>query len=363
MAREHRNLRLHHRARMAPRRRESLGARSAHSRQESDGDARSRHGGAVRDVYTRRARRDRDDARARHALAAQRQQQGRHSQSKRPRSTMAQAAGRAAAGKSRAEELAMHRTTPLVSAFVSYVSGGCRATVDQVDDSKLMQEMSGAFMKFERRGAIESPQNYGFTSVVFKAEKDLMGKVLGCAETFISFMGGNRSFPVAGNMDDRRHRLLNLLEGDTAMFRGKGDKQQLHMTQDGGFWSAPQDKTVRMQLVPSDSQSNRTAPQRPAAAPSSSRDILLVSSSSSAGSGSVNSAGAAQPSSKGQESVYKDGQNSYRFVDLINDKTRVSGQNVHVMLQDGNTYVHVADDYNVYLGGAKGSGTFAPVMT
>jgi phage gp45-like len=284
---------------------------------------------------------------------------------------MAQAAGRAAAGKSRAEELAMHRTTPLGSAFFGYVAGGCRATVDQVDDSKLMQEMSGAFMKFEQRGAIESPQNYGFTSVVFKAEKDLRGKVLGCAETFISFMGGNRSFPVAGNMDDRRHRLMGLLEGDTAMFRGKGDKQQLHMTQDGGFWSAPQDKTVRMQLVPSDSDTNSTQPQQGAsAAPSASssrRDFLVVSSSdvalSGAGSGGVNSSGQAQPVKKGQQSVYKDGKDSYRFVDLIKDKTRVSGQNVHVMLQDGNTYVHVADDNKVYLGGAKGSGTFAPVMT
>src|SRR5215467_11762777 len=330
MAGEHRNLRLHHRARMALRRRESLGARSAHSRQESDGDARSRHGRAVRDVHTRRARRDRDDARARHALAAQRQQQGRHSQSKRPRSTMAQAAGRAAAGKSRAEELAMHRTTPLGSAFFGYVAGGCRATVDQVDDSKLMQEMSGAFMKFEQRGAIESPQNYGFTSVVFKAEKDLMGKVLGCAETFISFMGGNRSFPVAGNMDDRRHRLINLPEGDTAMFRGKGDKQQLHMTQDGGFWSAPQDKTVRMQLVPSDSETNSTKPQQPAPAPSASsskRDYLVVATGAGAslGSGGVNSNGQAQPVQKGQQAIYKDGQQSYRFVDVTKDATRVSG--------------------------------------
>src|SRR5215467_4644111 len=232
MAREHRNFRLHHRARMALRRRESLGARSAHSRQESDGDARSRHGSAVRDVHTRRARRDRDDARARHALAAQRQQQGRHSQSNRSRSTMAQAAGRAAAGKSRAEELAMHRTTPLVSAFVSYVSGGCRATVDQVDDSKLMQEMSGAFMKFEQRGAVESPQ----------------------------------------------------------------------------------DKTVRMQLVPSDSETNSTQSQQgTSAAPSASssrRDFLVVSSSDAAlsgraGSGGVNSNGRAQPGTKGQQSVYK----------------------------------------------------------
>jgi len=41
----------------------------------------------------------------------------------------------------------------------------------------------------------------------------------------------------------------------------------------------------------------------------------------------------------------------------------VSGSNVHIMGQDGNVYAHIADDNKVYLGGKKGSGTFAPVMT
>jgi phage gp45-like len=81
------------------------------------------------------------------------------------------------------------------------------------------------------------------------ADKGQDGSIIGSAETFISYMGGNRSFPVAGNIDDRRHRLKNLDPGDSAMYRTKDDYQQFHMTTDGGFWSAPQDKTVRLALI------------------------------------------------------------------------------------------------------------------
>ena len=131
----------------------------------------------------------------------------------------------------------MHRATPLNTSFRAYTAGGARSVVNQVDDTKLMQEMGGNFMANETRDAIEAAQNYGFTSVVFDAEKGQDGKIAASAETFIGFMGGNRSFPASGNMDDRRHRLYKLEKGDTAMFRGRGDKQQFHMTQDGGLSS------------------------------------------------------------------------------------------------------------------------------
>jgi phage gp45-like len=117
----------------------------------------------------------------------------------------------------------MHRATPLNSSIRGYTAGGSRSVVDQVDDTKLMQEMSGNFMINETRSGVEAPQNYGFTSVVFNAEKDSSGKIAASAETFVSFLGGNRSLPVTGNMDDRRHRMYKLQQGDTAMFRGRGD--------------------------------------------------------------------------------------------------------------------------------------------
>src|SRR6185369_15965636 len=97
-------------------------------------------------------------------------------------------------------------------------------------------------------------------------------------------------------MDDRRHRLKGLEKGDTAMFRGKDDKQQFHMTKDGGFWSAADDKTVRMQLVSKDQQQDQQQQQQ----------------------------GQQQGKQKatGQKAVYKDGQNSVHFLDVTKDKTR-----------------------------------------
>jgi hypothetical protein len=143
----------------------------------------------------------------------------------------------------------MHRATPLNVAFRSYTAGGARSVVHSVDDSKLMQEMSGNFMKSEARSKIEAPQNYGFTSVVMDADKDGQGNVTGGAETFIQFVGGSRSFPVAPVMDDRRHRLKGLDKGDVAMFRTKGDQLQFHLASSGGYWTGPDSKKLRMQLV------------------------------------------------------------------------------------------------------------------
>src|ERR1700751_4474001 len=169
----------------------------------------------------------------------------------------------------------MHRTTPLASAFRAYSAGGARSVVHSVDDTTLMQNMKGNFLAGESRDNIEAPQNYGFTSVTVDGEQaqnagdggggggdgpvGAIGQKSGSGpETFVSFIGGNRSFPAAGNIDERRHRMYQLEKGDTAMFRGRGDKQQFHMTQDGGFWTAPQDQTVRMHLVQQDSESNMT---------------------------------------------------------------------------------------------------------
>jgi phage gp45-like len=250
----------------------------------------------------------------------------------------------------------VHRATPLNSSFRAYTAGGARSVVEKVDDSKLMQEMAGNFMANESRSGIEAPQNYGFSSVVFDAEKDVMGRIKASAETFIGFMGGNRSFPVAGAMDDRRHRLYKLEPGDTAMFRGRGDKQQLHLTKDGGFWSAPQDKTVRMQLVPSDSESNASI-----ASGGSSGGRASAQQLEGAGNSSSGQDGGQQK--RGQEPVYKDGQGSHRFVDVTKDKTRASGNQVHLMLDDQKTYVHAHSDKNVYLGAEAGTASFDLLIT
>jgi hypothetical protein len=206
-------------------------------------------------------------------------------------------------------------------------------------------------MHSETRDKIESPQNYGFTSVVHEATKDAMGKIIDGAETFISFIGGNRSFPVAGNMDDRRHRLFGLLAGDTAMFRGKDDKQQLHMTSDGGFWSTPVGKVMRMALVPPAQQQQQQG----------------ASAQQTDAGGGGGSSGGSQPQGqqqRGQKPVKDDNQKSKYFVELNASKqARIAGADVHSMLDDGKVYVDVNKNKNVYCGGQNGKNTFSKVVT
>ena len=98
----------------------------------------------------------------------------------------------------------MHRATPRNTSFRAFSAGGARALVDSVSDNPMMQEMAGSFMKGESRKEVEAPQNYGFTSVVRRRPRARDGQIQECAEAFMSFIGGNRSFPVCGIMDDRR---------------------------------------------------------------------------------------------------------------------------------------------------------------
>jgi hypothetical protein len=94
----------------------------------------------------------------------------------------------------------------------------------------MMQESNGNFMANEQRSGIEAPQNYGFTSTVRKATKDDQGKITSSAEGFVSFMGGNRSFPVMGIMDDRRYRPMSLKEGENSQYDDLGQMTLLRRT-------------------------------------------------------------------------------------------------------------------------------------
>jgi phage gp45-like len=127
----------------------------------------------------------------------------------------------------------MFRQSPLTAAFVGYSGGGARSLVDTIDDETGMQEMKGSFMKGEARSRVESPQNYGFTSVVLPAKKGKDGQIEECAEAYINFLGGNRSFPVAAVMDDRRHRPWALKPGENAQYDDAG--QMTLMRRNGLF--------------------------------------------------------------------------------------------------------------------------------
>jgi phage gp45-like len=127
----------------------------------------------------------------------------------------------------------MHRQSGLTAGFVGFTSGGARTLVDEINDETGMQEMKGSMLFGEARERVESPQNYGFTSVVLPAKKGKDGKIEECAEAYISYLGGNRSFPVAQSMDDRRHRPWALKPGENAQYDDAG--QMTLMRRNGLF--------------------------------------------------------------------------------------------------------------------------------
>lgn len=183
----------------------------------------------------------------------------------------------------------MHRQTGSASGFRGYSSGGARALISEVDDSSLMQTMNGSGMHGEAFSANkdgsfkgpESPQNYGFTSVTADATKGQDGQIDQCAEGFMSYIGGSRSFAVCGIMDDRRHRLKNLgkdaAKGATAMYGLKEWGQQYLNTEDGQFITGNKEKKNRMQLVENQNGKKQTA--SPAGGRSPSAQATTVQSS------------------------------------------------------------------------------------
>jgi phage gp45-like len=201
----------------------------------------------------------------------------------------------------------MHRATPADTLHRSYNSGGARATIDQVDDNPMMQEMAGGFMKGESRTAIEAPQNYGFTSVVRDATKSANGQLNECAEGFVSYLGGNRSFPICTVMDDRRYRLKQLQKGDVAMFDYL--QHQIHLNNDGMFVTGRNDKKLKLQLV--------DPPQQQQSGSSSSGASVSARDSSSGGNGQTTGGG--QKQLKGQTQRYT--QSGKQYLQMTKDKT------------------------------------------
>jgi phage gp45-like len=170
--------------------------------------------------------------------------------------------------------------------------------VDTVDDDKFMQEGNNCQgMKGEKWPSSEAPQNYGFTSVIADAEKDgKTGTIKDGAEGFMSFMGGNRNFPVLGVMDDRRHRLLGLAKdaakGATAMFGLREWGQQLLNTADGFFMTGNTKKKIRLALVDNKNEQQQQPSQQQQA---------------DAGSGGASgSGGSTQQKQKGQKTLHKE---------------------------------------------------------
>lgn len=135
---------------------------------------------------------------------------------------------------------------------------------------------------------VEFAENYGSTSVPAKQDKDEnpqpqqqqgsgndgAGGSKGtqgqqpkgdAPEVIMLYLNGHSSHPVIISCGDRRHRLLELEEGDVAQHRLKDDRQQMLYSKDGTYISTRSDKVMRIALVPQDDQAQQQQPQQPQA--------------------------------------------------------------------------------------------------
>jgi phage gp45-like len=69
------------------------------------------------------------------------------------------------------------------------------------------------------------------------------------AEAIILYLNGSRSHPVIISAGDRRHRLVELEEGDVAQHRMQEDRQQFLLSKDGTYLTTRNDKVMRIALV------------------------------------------------------------------------------------------------------------------
>ncbi|HEY2210280.1 MAG TPA: phage baseplate assembly protein [Bradyrhizobium sp.] len=97
-----------------------------------------------------------------------------------------------------------------------------RASLEQADDSKLLQQVHIRLFHDEQMDEVEHLQPYGFTSVPKKPTGT--GIMRQAADAILAFLGGNRSHPIAVMIADRRYRLNNLAEGEVAYHDDQGNQ-------------------------------------------------------------------------------------------------------------------------------------------
>jgi len=247
----------------------------------------------------------------------------------------------------------MQRQTPQDSSVRGYQAGGCVTCVPSVDDSKGIQEGVGQRgMKGENWPGNIAPQNYGFSSVIADAIKSgASGAIQQCAEGFMSFMGGNRNFPLCSIMDDRRHRLKNLAQdaakGATAMFGLKEWGQQFLNTDTGMYMTGNTQKKIRTQLV--DNQNGQK--QQGGGAQGSARkvrsksgvefEIELLADGSAASSGGAGAGESGSGGQTGQKTLHKEDSSTWHELNA-NYQQLVRGSG-NVKIEDGQTQTYHSD--------------------
>ena len=148
-----------------------------------------------------------------------------------------------------------------------------RATLRELNSKPYWSEAKAIdVMPGETATDVEYMENYGSTSVPAKQDEDEEGQKqqpkqasnvnqpggpgeMGeqpkgdSAEAVVVYANGSRSHPVIIGIGDRRHRLLELEEGDVANHRLKDDRQQVLLSKDGTYVSTRDDKIFRAALV------------------------------------------------------------------------------------------------------------------
>jgi len=96
-----------------------------------------------------------------------------------------------------------------------------RGVVRLVRDTHLLQEIQATLLAGETAERLERFQEYGLTSVPKRPSPD------GQAEAIVLHLGGGRDHGVIVAVDDRRHRLKGLAEGEVALYDDLGTKVHL----------------------------------------------------------------------------------------------------------------------------------------
>lgn len=135
------------------------------------------------------------------------------------------------------------RSTVLDAARRAFL-GISRGTLRKTDDERLMQEVAIDLTANESKLRVERFQEYGFTSVVHPPKDDNDKKI---AEMLVAFVGGNRAHGCVFAIDDRRHRLIKLKNGEVAIYDDQG--QKVYVKRDMILTSVPKEKKIINRVV------------------------------------------------------------------------------------------------------------------
>lgn len=243
-----------------------------------------------------------------------------------------------------------------------------RATLREFNDKPLWGEAKELdVLKSETHTGVEVARNYGFTSVPVKQDPEEGGKPMppqarqpgdpdmgeqpkgAAAEAIVLYLNGSRSHPVVIAMGDRRHRLYELEEGDSAQYRLRDDRQQILMHKDGTYISTRDDKQLRLALVPKPEAKPTSPPPAPAAV-----TAMAAAPATGAGGGTDGSDGggakdkdARDKEKYGQKSARDDNLKSVIYIEQTNGVTTIRHSSHYSAVR--------GDDASMYHGDRKKS--------